>query len=126
MVGAPVVRAKESWCEPIARLVTPASSLVGAKLLKLQPRKAVLRTPEGAGPLRPLTPTALKKTEDALRQTRLKIGFTAADFEFLADLKEVQNPLPGTRAIQPDGPAVERAPEVKVKAQTDGDLMKMV
>ena len=127
MVGDPVVRAKEGQHEPIARLMTPVSSLAGAKLLRPQPQKAILRTSGRKGPLRPVTPTASQNAEDALRQTRLDVGFTAADFEFLADLKgEVQNPLPGTRAIQPDGPAVERAPEDKVKAQTDGDAMKMV
>ena len=121
VVGDPVVRAKESRCEPIACLMTPASSLVGAKSLQQQPQKAVLRTPEGRGPQRPITPTASRRAEDALRHTRLDVGFTAADFKFLADLKgQAQKPLPRTRAIQPDGPAVERTPEVKAKAQTDG------
>ena len=85
------------------------------------------RMSKGGGPSRPITPAASKRVEDVLKHTRLDVGFTAANLEFLADLKrKAQSPLPETKAIQPDSLAVERAPEVKIKIQTDGDGEKEV
>ena len=121
-IGNPVSKTEKSRREPVAHLVTPASSLVGADLLQQQSRKNVHRMPKGDSPLRPVTPSASKRAEDILKHTRLDVGFTATDLELLADLKrETQSSLTGTRAIQSDNQAVTKAPDVKVEIQTEGD-----
>ena len=85
------------------------------------------RMSKGSGPSRPITPNASKRAEDVLKHTRLDVSFTAANLEFLADLKrKAQSPLPRTKAIQLDSLAVERVLEVKIKIQTDGDGEKEV
>ena len=78
--------------------------------------------PEGDGPLRPVTPTVSKRTEDILRHTRLDEGFTATDPEFLVDLtRKTRKSLSMKRAIQSDAYAVPETQGVRVEIQTEGD-----
>ena len=93
-----MVKAKEGRRESIARWITPASSLVGVKSLKLQPQS----TWRKRSPLTSDSHRFSRMFEDVLKQTRLNVGFTTADFEFLANLKgEVQNPLRKARRRHP-------------------------